>query len=499
MFEVAELGHKLSKAEYNDTVPQLRIQLLQLQNQLKEADFPVIVLVSGVDGSGKGETVNLLNEWLDPRYVRTDGFGEATEEERQRPRFWRFWKATPARGHIAIYVGSWYSQPIADLVYGKISKAQFDKELIQINTFERELVRDGAVIIKIWLHLSKKQQARRMKKLEKDPKTRWRVSEQDKLHLKRYNQFLPVAEDVLRVTSTGLAPWKIVEASDARYRGVCVGQIIAEKLHYRFSHSTVSSPTDNTNPPAPKPDKINSISILNRLDLSLALAPKSYKKQLEEEQGRLNQLARAAVQQGVSSVVVLEGWDAAGKGGVIRRLVPAMDARHYHIIPVSAPTDEERAHHYLWRFWRHMSRSGDVTIYDRSWYGRVLVERVEGFARTDEWMRAYTEINDFESQLLAHGIVLAKFWIHISNDEQLRRFKAREQIPYKRHKITEEDYRNREQWDAYETAVNDMVERTSTDEAPWVLVEGNDKRYARIKTIRTFCDRLEQRVDLSKL
>ena len=496
MFEVAELGHKVNKKEYGEKVADLRIQLLEKQTQLHDANFPVIILISGVDGAGKGETVNLLNEWLDPRYVRTDAFGQPTEEESQRPRFWRYWRALPAKGHMALYVGSWYSEPLSQHVYGNTSVAELDEELVQINTFERELVADGALIIKIWLHLNKGNQEKRLKKLEANPETRWRVTKQDHKHLKLYDKFRPVAEHVLRITSTGEVPWTIVEGTDSRYRGLTVGQIILDRLAEHLDRNTSDTPT-----PASKLHSINPpvngkpITLLNSLDTSLILESKSYKEQLEKQQGRLNLLARKALQKGVSSIVVLEGWDAAGKGGVIRRMVPAMDARHYHIIPIAAPTDEESAHHYLWRFWRHISRSGDVTIYDRSWYGRVLVERVEGFATPEEWMRAYAEINNFEAQLVEHGIVLTKFWIHISKDEQLRRFKTREEIAFKHHKITAEDYRNREKWDLYENAVNDMVERTSTEYAPWVLVEGNDKRFARIKVLKVLSDRLEESLD----
>jgi polyphosphate kinase 2 (PPK2 family) len=232
------------------------------------------------------------------------------------------------------------------------------------------------------------------------------------------------------------------------------------------------------------------VSLLDSLDLEKSLAAKEYKQQLEHEQGRLNHLARQASKRGLSTIVVLEGWDAAGKGGVIRRMAAAMDARFYHIIPIAAPSDEEKAHHYLWRFWRHIGRAGHMTIYDRSWYGRVLVERVEGLASVPQWRRAYAEINDFESQLVEHGMVLNKFWLHINKQEQLRRFKQREATPFKRYKISDEDYRNRAQWEVYEQAVNDMVEQTSTEYAPWVLVEGNDKRYARIKILHQLNERL---------
>jgi polyphosphate kinase 2 (PPK2 family) len=209
-------------------------------------------------------------------------------------------------------------------------------------------------------------------------------------------------------------------------------------------------------------------------------------------QGTLNQLQRRAYKNRVSTIMVFEGWDAAGKGGAIRRVTAALDARDYRVIPIAAPSDEERAQHYLWRFWRHLGRAGRVTIFDRSWYGRVLVERVEGFASEKEWMRAYAEINQFEDQLVDRGVVLVKYWLHVTKDEQLRRFKEREATPHKQWKLTPEDWRNRDRWQAYEDAVNDMIERTSTRDAPWTLVEANDKSYARLKVLETMCDRLER-------
>ena len=495
MFEVAELGHTLSKKEYKQRVPELRTELLTAQEALKQANFPVIVLISGVDGAGKGDTVNLLNEWLDPRYVRTFAFSPMTDEERERPPYWRFWRSLPPNGRIGLYVGSWYSQPIADRVTEKFNEAELDASLLRIKAFEKELVDGGALIIKIWLHLSKEAQKTRLKKLESDPKTAWRVTEQDKKHLKSYDQFRAVAERTLRETSSGMAPWIIIEGSDANYRGMTVGQHILDRIQ---AHMTQQQPAQ---PPLPlsstetQPVVKRPLTLLGNLNMQQTLGKKEYRQQLEKLQGRLHLLARTAHQKKISSVIVLEGWDAGGKGGLIRRIIPALDARHYQIIPIAAPTDEERAHHYLWRFWRHIPRAGQITIYDRSWYGRVLVERVEGYAQPEEWMRAYAEINDFEEQLADHHTVLLKFWLHIDKDEQLRRFQAREKISYKQYKITEEDYRNRERWDDYEHAVNDMVERTSTEYAPWVLIEGNDKRFARIKALREYCDRLEAAVD----
>ncbi len=489
MFEVAELGQAVDKREFEARVPELRIGLLQAQQALLGADFPVIILVSGVDGAGKGDTVNLLNEWMDPRYLRTFAFGEPSDEERERPEYWRYWRALPPTGHVGLYVGSWYSDPIAQRVHDRLNDTELDSHLLRIKTFERELADDGALIIKFWLHLSKAGQKQRLKALAANPETAWRVTPQDRKHLKLYDHFRRVAERTLRETSTGEAPWTIVEGSDARYRALTIGQHILDRIRERLARGHERCRAGSAATPALKK------TLLNALDLSLTLPKKEYKQELNRLQNRVSLLSRHAREQKISTILVFEGWDAAGKGGIIRRIVPAMDARSYQVIPIAAPTDEERAHHYLWRFWRHIPRAGFVTVYDRSWYGRVLVERIEGFAGDDEWMRAYAEINDFEEQLTDSGIVLMKYWIHISKEEQLARFQAREQIPWKQHKITEEDYRNREKWDHYEHAVNDMVERTSTEYAPWTLVEGNDKRYARVKALKVYCERLERALD----
>ncbi len=492
MFEVAELGHKLTKEEYETRLPELRTGLLVAQHQLKSTDFPVIILISGVDGSGKGATINLLNEWMDPRYLRAYAFGDPSDEERERPEYWRFWRALPPRGRIGLYVGSWYSAPIASRVNGDSGDAQLEAALHRINAFEAALIDDGTLIIKFWLHLSRKGQRKRIAELENDPKSAWRVTRLDKKHLKKYDQFRAVAERTLRETSTGRAPWIIVDASDRRYRDITIGNHILERIRQRLDqNSDLPLPAPRYRPISDLEQHACKVNLLHHLDLERKLPKKTYKNELATWQGKLSELARHACQHKVSSIVLLEGWDAAGKGGLIRRIVPAMDARNYQIISIAAPSDEERAHHYLWRFWRHIPRGGHVTIYDRSWYGRVLVERVEGFAHEHEWMRAYTEINDFEEQLAAHGIVLLKLWLHIDRDEQLRRFREREKIPFKQYKITEEDYRNRDKWAAYEHAVNDMVERTSTEYAPWNLIEANDKRYARVKALKLYCERLE--------
>ncbi len=494
MFESAELGHKIDKATYDGQVPKLRADLLDAQFDLGELKkYPVIILVNGVNGAGKGETVNLLSSWMDPRHIQTHAFPPPSDEERERPFMWRFWRALPPKGKIGILFGNWYTDPIVSRALKKAKAADLDQSIEEINRFEKMLSDEGALILKFWMHLSKDAQKKRLKALEKDKDTRWRVTPTDWEHFRMYDKFRAVSEHVLRHTSTGHAPWIVVEGADERYRALTVGRILLEALRKRQKIESGRG-WKARSAAAPLPPQTDRRDLINALDMRLALPKKKFDKALEKYQGHLNLLTRQPGFRERSLLLVFEGSDAAGKGGSIRRITGALDARQYQIVPIAAPTEEERAQPYLWRFWRHVPRVGRVTIFDRSWYGRVLVERVEGFAQEADWMRAYAEINDFEDQLVRAGAVVVKFWLVITADEQLKRFKEREKTRFKRFKITEEDWRNRKKWDDYEHAVCDMIDRTSTEIAPWTLVEANDKYYARIKILKTVCDRLEEAI-----
>lgn len=291
----------------------------------------------------------------------------------------------------------------------------------------------------------------------------------------------------MRLTSTGRAPWTVVEAGNDRHRNVTVAEAIIDRLSQHLDARAEREPEPRVPMQAPETP---TVTLLDRIDLDAHVDRATYDKRLAKLQDRLGRLALRAREAGRSTTLVFEGWDAAGKGGCIRRLIHPLDARYFRVIPISAPTEEERAHHYLWRFWRHIPRAGHLTVYDRSWYGRVLVERVEGFATPEQWQRAYKEINDFEEQLVEHGTVLRKFWLQISPDEQLRRFEARRRVPYKRHKLTDEDWRNREKAPQYTEAVAQMLSRTSTEYAPWTLVAANSKRHARLAVLDTVCKAL---------
>jgi len=486
MLKSAELERVLSKRDYDAALGDLRTSLLKAQAELEQAKFPVVVLINGADGAGKAETLNLLNEWLDARYVRIEAFGKPTEAESARPEFWRYWMSLPRAGQIGLFLGSWYTMPILDRVMGSRKPRAFEQALLRINSFERTLADDGALFVKLWFHVSKKAQKRRLKAEERATSTRLLVSKRNWRHHEHYDQFIAITERVLRETSTGHAPWTVIESGDDRYRNFTAGVTVLEQIQRRLAVRRVSDE------PKAQPEIADPTTLLDRLDLSLKLDKSAYEKRMAELQGTLGGLARKLKQRKRSAIFLFEGWDAAGKGGAIRRLVWALDARQYRIIPISAPTDEERAQHYLWRFFRHLPRRGRITIYDRSWYGRVLVERVEGFTSEESWRRAYKEINDFEEELTRDGIVLVKFWLQISPEEQLRRFQEREREPWKQHKITAEDYRNRQKTHQYEAAASEMISRNSTEYAPFTLVEAEDKHYARIKVMETVCARLER-------
>ncbi|CAD5376423.1 Polyphosphate:AMP phosphotransferase [Pseudomonas sp. OF001] len=489
MFESAEIGHQIDKETYDAAVPELREALLEAQLELRQqARFPVIILLNGIEGAGKGETVKLLNEWMDPRLIQVETFDQQTDEELARPPFWRYWRRLPPKGRTGVFFGNWYSQMLQGRVHGRIDDARLDQAIGTAVRFERMLCDEGALIFKFWLHLSKKQMRARLKTLQDDPLHSWRISPLDWQQSKTYDDFVRYGERVLRRTSRDYAPWYVVEGSDERYRSLTIGRILLEGLQAALQLQERPKRQPHA---APVAASIDNRGLVDSLDMTQSLDKDSYQQQLEAEQARLARLLRDKRMRRHALVAVFEGNDAAGKGGAIRRVTGALDPRQYHIVPVAAPTEEERAQPYLWRFWRHIPARGRFTMFDRSWYGRVLVERVEGYCSSADWLRAYNEINDFEEQLTDAGVVLVKFWMAIDQQTQLERFKEREQTAFKRFKITEDDWRNRDKWAHYIDAVNDMVDRTSTEIAPWTLVEANDKRFARVKVLRTLNEALE--------
>lgn len=490
MFESAELGHAITAERYATDVPALREALLEAQLELVQSrQFAVILIIAGMDGAGKGDAVNLLNEWMDPRHIQTQAPGEPTPLDRERPPMWRYWRGLPPKGKIGIFFDALYTEAISDRVYDRIGNSELDQALERINRFEKMLVDEGALVLKFWLHLSHQEQKKRFETLEKHKATSWRVTKADWRNHQRYHQFRQVAERALRQTSTAEAAWTVLEANDFRYRNLSLSQALLQALQHRLQEAPHTQAHLAVPPIQPRIDQLN---LLRSLDLTQSLEKKEYDKQLARWQGKLNRLTRRGKFGKLSVVVVFEGNDAAGKGGSIRRVTGALDARRYQVVPIAAPSDEEQAHPYLWRFWRHLPGRGHLMIFDRSWHGRVLVERIEGYCSEADWMRAYPEINDFEEQLVRNRTVVVKFWLAISKQEQYRRFLEREKTNFKRFKITEDDWRNREKWEQYEEAVCDLIDRTSTQIAPWTLVEANDKYFARVKVLKTLCQQIEK-------
>jgi polyphosphate:AMP phosphotransferase len=495
MFEAAEVGNRVSKKVFDRQEGRLRVDLLNAQFDLQKADFSVVVLIVGDDRIGCNEVVNLLHEWMDARYMDTRVFGAQTEEERQRPPLWRVWRALPPKGRVGLLVGG-VGQPIAARLRGDIDDETLDRRLERLARMMRDLVEDGTLVLKFWLHLPKKEHRRRLKAAKKHPAAHWRVDETEWEIYEAYDRARPIAERFLRKTNSADAPWHVVESTDRHYRDLTVTRTLLTALQGRFRASGRAAKGKAARPlSAPDiPDLDPNTTVLAGVDLSKTLSKKDYDRQLNTLQARLRKLSLKARDKGVSSVLAFEGWDAAGKGGAIRRVTNALDAADYRVVQIAAPTDEEAAHHYLWRFWRHLPPAGTMLIFDRSWYGRVLVERVEGFAALPTWKRAYDEINDFEEGLVDHGIPVIKFWLHISREEQMRRFRDRAKTPYKKYKITAEDYRNRRKWNAYVEAVDEMIVRTSTEFSPWHLVPAEDKRIARIQVLETACDAVKRAI-----
>ena len=492
MFESAEVGHSIDKDTYEKAVIELREALLEAQFELKQqARFPVIILINGIEGAGKGETVKLLNEWMDPRLIEVQSFLRPSDEELERPPQWRFWRRLPPKGRTGIFFGNWYSQMLYARVEGHIKEAKLDQAIDAAERFERMLCDEGALLFKFWFHLSKKQLKERLKALEKDPQHSWKLSPLDWKQSEVYDRFVHYGERVLRRTSRDYAPWYVVEGADERYRALTVGRILLEGLQAALATKERAKRQPHA---APLVSSLDNRGLLDSLDLGQYLDKDAYKEQLAAEQARLAGLIRDKRFRQHSLVAVFEGNDAAGKGGNIKRVAQALDARAYTVFPSPAPTKPELLHPHLWRYWTRLPKAGHVGIYDRSWYGRVLVERVEGFASVSEWTRAYDEINEFERDLVRWGAILLKFWVDVSPEEQLRRFHDREQDPAKQWKITDEDWRNRDKYPQYKAAVEDIFRLTSTPFAPWIILESDDKRYARVKALKIINDALEARL-----
>ncbi|HJZ50228.1 MAG TPA: hypothetical protein VKE41_23820 [Roseiflexaceae bacterium] len=532
MLDQIDLDRSIAKPEYKSRLRDLQLRLYAMQEALVEARWPALIVFEGWAGTSKIGTIGQLTRRLDPRGLRVYPVTPPRTYETMYPWLYRFWLKTPSFGELAIFDRSWYRQVLADRTRGSIAAADWLGYCDDIVSFERQLADDGAVILKFWLHISKHEQGRRFHRLESDRLTAWQVTDEDRWQHKHYDRVLAAVEDLLPRTDTPYAPWITLPATDRRYMRIAVLETVLATLEARLGRvnerhiggsdddfddsgrafrpdtssrrasGTVARQDGNGRAPhqqAHAERRTEVSGALGRVDLSLRLDQKTYEKELNELQAKMHLLGLEIYRQQRPIVLLFEGWDAAGKGGAIKRLTEKLDPRAYIVHAIAAPAGEDKTHHYLYRFWRRLPPRGNLAIFDRSWYGRVLVERIEGFARQDEWQRAYAEINEFEHQLVAFGTIVCKFWMHISPDEQLRRFEERQNVPYKAWKLTDEDWRNRDKWPLYEQAADEMLLYTSTPAAPWTVVESEDKRFARIKVLRTVVRRLEEELGRVKL
>ena len=495
MLKNIDLTREVPKGDYKRLKADADLKLAALQRQSKALGVPIIVAFEGWSAAGKGTLINEMILPLDPRGFSVYSARGPTEEDAFYPFLWRFWKRTPTRGRLAIFDRSWNRRVLTDRVAGVVKGERLRQAFDDIRSFERQLSDEGVVIVKCFLHISKGEQKRRFKTLRSNPATAWRVTKEDLQQHRRYDEYLAAAEDMLTETDADYAPWTIIEAHDRRFATLKLFGTVINALERGFA--TVGRKTEAPAPPVPEIFSGGNIfkpTALDHVDLSKSLTPEEYAGRLKKAQTTLRELEHQIYVRRVPVVIAYEGWDAAGKGGNIRRLTQNLDPRGYEVVPVAAPNDIEKAHHYLWRFWAQMPKAGHITIFDRSWYGRVLVERVEGFCTEAQWRRAYREINGMEQHMAHFGAVVLKFWLHIDPEEQLRRFREREGMSHKQWKITGEDWRNREKIAQYRESVEEMLYRTSTPYAPWTIVESNCKRHARIKVLETVCKAIQKRI-----
>lgn len=464
---------------------QLRALLSKQQLQLKEHKLPVLVLLEGWSAAGKGFLISQVVKSLDPRFYHVVAKSKTTEGEERRPYLWRYFTKIPEAGKIVLMDSGWMESSVYAYMSGELDSEDYTERLQSIADFERQLADGGYLVIKIFLNISEKEQKRRLESLWQDKNTRWRVEEEDLWQNKHYDKNKDEIEMYIERTSYPFAPWHVVDSTDLKQAELEILKLLTDRIAAKIEGSAVQP--QHQQPVFP----MKKTGALAAVNLNKSLTDQEYEVRLESAQKRLRQLHNRIYRKKIPVVIVYEGWDAAGKGGNIKRLAAALDARGYEVIPIAAPEPHEKSRHYLWRFWMHLPKTGHITIFDRSWYGRVMVERIEGFCSREDWQRAYQEINEFEKELSDWGAVIVKFWLHIDPETQLERFTERQNTPEKQWKITDEDWRNREKWPAYEEAVNEMLEKTSTQFAPWHIIESNDKKFARVKAIETVVEAIE--------
>ncbi|MFA7695579.1 MAG: polyphosphate:AMP phosphotransferase [Methanoregula sp.] len=488
MLKKCDLTKKTDTKTFAQKIAPLQERLGVLQRQLRDEKIPAIIIIEGWNASGITMTIQELIRFLDPRGFTLSSIGSPTVDEHHHPLMWRFWNRIPTAGRLGIFARGWYSRALAEQTEGPDWEKRVDRAIRSINRFERELSDDGTIIIKIFLHISKKEQKKRLLLRETNPLTSWMITKGDWDFHREYDAYLPVFDEFLKKTNTPYAPWTVIGATDANYTIFTGYSTIVKTLEKSIPVILQKKKSGKESRPRFSPAIVPVARRFAAPDLG---EKKEYEARVAAAQKKVRDFQYLLYKRDIPLAIVFEGRDAAGKGGTILRLTHDMNPRGYSVMPVGIPNDYEKEHHYLWRFIRNYPAVGHITIYDRSWYGRVLVERVEGLCTKSEWKRAYTEINEMEEEFRNWGGGLLKFWLEVSPDEQLKRFEQRETDPLKQWKITEEDWRNREKWDLYGAAIDEMFAKTSTKYAPWTVIESEDKWYARTKTLETVADYCE--------
>ena len=473
------------KAEVKKEIKALRERLLMQQQLIKEQKLPILILVEGWAAAGKGSLINELISEIDPRFYNVTSPVIVPETEERYPFLYPFAKAIPENGKIMFMDSGWMESCVRKVLRREITKDEYKTRIRHVNEFERQLRDGGYVILKIFLHIDEEEQMERLTALKESAETEWRVTNEDLWQHREYAEFFRAYDEFMKKTDD-IIPWHVV---DGTRRNMAVRDAL--KLLVKLIDKALEKGKYNGKPFEEKFPLIK-MPKLKDVDLSPTIEDAEYKKELKRLQKRMAELHNIIYRKKIPVVLCYEGWDAAGKGGNIRRVAYPLDPRGFDVMPIASPEPHELARQYLWRFWTRIPRTGHICIFDRTWYGRVMVERLEGFCTENDWKRAYNEINEFERQLTDWGAVVLKFWIHIDSDTQLARFTDRQNTPEKQWKITDEDWRNREKWDLYEEAIDEMLAKTSTKNAPWYIIESNDKKYARIRTLKIIVDALEK-------
>ncbi|MDR1664501.1 MAG: polyphosphate:AMP phosphotransferase [Clostridiales bacterium] len=466
-------------------------KLTALQLAVRDSGIPVIIVFEGWGASGKGTHIAKIVNPLDPRYFNVYTMGKVNEDMVMRPFLWPYWVRTPAKGRLTIFDKSWHRIGMPDGVQRwRLNPSEIVGFYQDVNAFEKQLTDDGTLILKFFLHISQDEQKKRFKDLERSADTAWRVDTADWAQNKEYDRYAVQFNQMLELTHTEENPWHIIESEDKKYAINKIYKIIIARLEARIQALEGPAPKSGDRP-APVKEARECAAKLDGVALNKTVDDDEYRKDLSQYQKRLSALGSRLYLKRRPVLIAFEGWDAAGKGGNIKRLTEELDPRCYEVIPIGTPTASELSHHYLWRFFNKIPKDGHFAIFDRSWYGRVLVERVEKLTPEPVWRRAYGEINEMEAHFAHHGAIIIKFWLHIDQDEQLERFNARQNDPLKQYKITDEDWRNRAKWQDYTEAVEEMLSMTDTRNAPWCVVEANNKKFARLKVIKTVVETLE--------